>query len=133
VPVASPGIPLQQPRLQRPVDHAAQHHRVVAQVVQPAAAGARRQAEVTEHPAQRNAGALVADHSAEPAAVMAQRLDQVSPWRSAKAALDCLQIEQGLPGASTIGRCGRTPAARRACSGSFPACATSRPASAHNC
>ena len=66
-------------------------------MMQPAVAGAARQPEITERPMQRHAGAPVANHGGEPAAVVTQLLKEVAPWRLADAALDSVQIEQRLP------------------------------------
>jgi hypothetical protein len=55
-PLGATGIPLQHPGLQRPIDRPAQHPVVVAQIVQPPAAGAARLAEITERPLARPGG-----------------------------------------------------------------------------
>jgi hypothetical protein len=90
--LGSPRISLQPPRLQHPVDRPAQHHAVVAQVMQPPATGAARQAEFAKCPTQRDAGALVADRGGEPAAVVTQVLEPVPPSWPADLALDLLQV-----------------------------------------
>jgi hypothetical protein len=102
VAIASSSIALQQPSTQRPVDHPAQHRPVVADVVQPARAGARSQTEISERPPQRDPHAPVADCGGEPAAVTAHLLEQITLRRSADLALDLLQVEQSLPSTGTV-------------------------------